>query len=449
MTDDMALVREYAGSNSEVAFATLVSRHVNLVYSVALQQVHDQHLAEEITQAVFIILARKAGKLSSKTILSGWLCRTVRYVSANALKIEWRRKRREQEAHMQSILNEPESEGAWKQIAPLLSVALAQLSEKDHDAIVLRFFEGKNMNEVGVALGVSKNTAKTRVSRAVDKLRRFFMKRGVVLSASVIAGAISANSVQAAPVGLATAVSAAKGTVVVASTANLITTTLKIMAWSKAKTAILAGVAVILTVGVVTGLVSISTTKPKGSSQQPADSASKQNTGTTADRRTPKGTMLVMANAMEAGDAKTYVESYVLATTEELKLKSTLEAMIVAMARFNDALSNKFGGEAAHSVFADMPFAFPTNRIDSLEQKIQGDSATVSLGEKAGRPIQFTKVNGEWRMQPDSFVHLSPAVLGDLYVRVIKALDETTPEISQDKFKTAMEAVDKMKERAR
>ena len=85
--DDMALVREYAQSNSEQAFATLVSRHVNLVYSVALRQVRDPHLAEEITQSAFIILAGKAKSLSPKTILSGWLCRTARYVSANTLSI--------------------------------------------------------------------------------------------------------------------------------------------------------------------------------------------------------------------------------------------------------------------------------------------------------------------------------------------------------------------------
>src|SRR3954454_10295465 len=118
MTDDMALVREFAERNSEEAFATLVSRHVNLVYSVALQQVHDSHLAEEITQAVFIILARKAKSLAPKTVLSGWLCRTARYASANALKIQQRRERREQEAYMQSPLSEPESENAWTQIAP-------------------------------------------------------------------------------------------------------------------------------------------------------------------------------------------------------------------------------------------------------------------------------------------------------------------------------------------
>ena len=110
MNDDMALVREYAAHNSEEAFATLVSRHVNLVYSAALRQVRDPHLAEEITQAVFIILARKAGSLDAKTILSGWLYRTAHYVSAAALKIQRRRQRREQEAYMQSTLHETQSD---------------------------------------------------------------------------------------------------------------------------------------------------------------------------------------------------------------------------------------------------------------------------------------------------------------------------------------------------
>ncbi|MGH7989287.1 MAG: RNA polymerase sigma factor, partial [Limisphaerales bacterium] len=108
MNADLTLLREFAESNSESAFAEIASRHVNLVYSVALRQVRDSHLAEEITQAVFIILARKANSLGDKIILSGWLCRTTRYASANALKIQMRRQQREQEAHMQSILNEAE-----------------------------------------------------------------------------------------------------------------------------------------------------------------------------------------------------------------------------------------------------------------------------------------------------------------------------------------------------
>src|SRR5476651_1512183 len=102
MTDDLDLLRQYARNHSETAFAELVTRHVNLVYSVALRQVRDEHLAGEITQAVFIIFARKADKLSQHTVLAGWLCRTARYNAANALTIQRRRQHREQEAFMQS-----------------------------------------------------------------------------------------------------------------------------------------------------------------------------------------------------------------------------------------------------------------------------------------------------------------------------------------------------------
>ena len=254
MNDDLNLLREFARNNSEEAFAALVSRHVNLVYSVALRSVRDPHLAEEITQAVFIILARKADSLGDKTILPGWLCRTARYASANALTIQRRRQHREQEAYMQSILNEaePMHEETWNQIAPLLDGAMEQLGQKDHDAVVLRFFENKTFAEVGVTLGASEDAAKMRVNRALEKLRKFFMKRGVSSTTAIIAGTISANSVQAAPVTLAksvTAVAIAKGAVASGSTLTLIKGALKIMAWSKAKTAIVVSVGILLAVG--------------------------------------------------------------------------------------------------------------------------------------------------------------------------------------------------------
>ena len=262
LNDDLTLLREYARDNSEGAFAALVSRHVNLVYSVALRQVSDAHLAEEITQAVFIILARKADSLGDKTILPGWLCRTARYAGANALTVQRRRQKREQEAYMQSISNEaePMHEETWNQIAPLLDGALEKLGQKDHDALVLRFFENKNFAEVGAALGASEDAAKMRVNRALEKLRKFFTKRGVSSTTAIIAGTISANFVQAAPVALAkavTAVAVAKGAAASGSTLTLIKGALKIMAWAKMKTAIVAGAVVLLAAGTTTSIITI------------------------------------------------------------------------------------------------------------------------------------------------------------------------------------------------
>jgi len=150
MNDDMALVRDYAASQAEPAFATLVGRHIALVHSVALRQVGDAYLAQDVTQAVFIILARKAGSLGPDTILSAWLYRTACYVAAETRRTRHRREQREQEAYMQSTLNDPEA-GAWEQLSPLLDEAMAGLSEPDRAALVLRFFENKTASEIAAA----------------------------------------------------------------------------------------------------------------------------------------------------------------------------------------------------------------------------------------------------------------------------------------------------------
>ena len=233
----MELMREYVADQSESAFTALVSRHTNLVYSTALRRVGDPQLAEEITQAVFSILAQKADSLGKGTILSGWLYRATCYVSGHACKQELRRRRREQEAYMQSLSDTTESE-LWLQITPLLEEAMLRLGRTDRDALVLRFFEGHSVKEVGAVLGTSEAATKMRLSRAVEKLRAYFFKHGVTSTTTAIAGAISVNSIQAAPVALAktaTAVALAKVSAASASTSILIKGGLRILAWAKVK----------------------------------------------------------------------------------------------------------------------------------------------------------------------------------------------------------------------
>jgi RNA polymerase sigma factor (sigma-70 family) len=207
-TDDSAFLREYAENHSDEAFATLVTRHINLVYSVALRSVGDPHQAEEITQGVFNLLAKKAAQLRHDRALSSWLFQATRLTASNFVRSESRRHHREQEAYMQSLLDETGSD-VWRQIAPLLDDAVAGLSETDRRAIMLRFYEGRNLREVGAALGASEEAAEKRVNRAVEKLRTFFAKRGVTASSAAVGVVLDANAVQAAPVGLAAAISTA------------------------------------------------------------------------------------------------------------------------------------------------------------------------------------------------------------------------------------------------
>ena len=256
MRDDMTLVREFAATQSEPAFAALVARHLALVHSAARRQVGDDHLAGEIAQAVFLILARKAATLGPKTILAAWLYRTTRYTAADALKTRRRRAAREQEAYMQSTLNEPDR-SAWQQsalqIAPLLDEALNELGETDRAALVLRYFENQSAREVAAALRMKEAAVQKRVTRALEKLRARLVKRGVTLTATVIAGAVAANVIQAAPAGLAIKVSmvAVKGAAVATSITTLVKGAVQTMTWVKVKMIAGIGITILIAGGAI------------------------------------------------------------------------------------------------------------------------------------------------------------------------------------------------------
>jgi len=248
---DSDLLERFRKSESDDAFANIVDRYIHLVHSVALRHTANPHHAEEITQAVFIILARRAGSLGPKTILSGWLYTAARLTSANFLRSEMRRSRREQEAFMQSTLEETPQEALWPEFSPLLDTAMARLKPSDRDALVLRYFENKSLPEVGKLLGVGERAAQKRVGRALEKLQRLFAKRGVAATVAIIAAEISSHSVQAASFGLATKITAtaATGSAVAASTLALVKGTIQVMTWLKTKMAVAVGSVTLLAAG--------------------------------------------------------------------------------------------------------------------------------------------------------------------------------------------------------
>jgi RNA polymerase sigma factor (sigma-70 family) len=226
---DQQLLRDYTDCRSEAAFSELVRRHIDFVYSAALRMVCDPHLAEDVTQGVFVAFAKNAAHLTNRPVLSGWLHRTAQNIAAQTVRTIERRRAREQEAVAMNELLANEPSADWEHIAPCLDEALGLLNESDRDALLLRYFERKSAREMAQTLGVSEDAAQKRVNRAVERLREFFAKRGVTVGASGLVVVITANAVQAAPVGLAATI---------ATTAALAGTTLATNATATATKAI-------------------------------------------------------------------------------------------------------------------------------------------------------------------------------------------------------------------
>jgi RNA polymerase sigma factor (sigma-70 family) len=209
---DAQLLRDYAERGTEAAFREIVMRHTDFVYSAAVRQVDSSDLARDIAQSVFTDLARKAqplaGKLAVEASLAGWLYRSTRFAVLNHLRNDRRRAAHERQA-MEQLLANSGSAPDWERIRPILDEAMAELNGDDRDALLLRYFKNQAFRTVGFALGVSDDTAQKRVSRGVERLREFLIKRNVTVGAGGLTVLISANAVQAAPVGLAVTISTA------------------------------------------------------------------------------------------------------------------------------------------------------------------------------------------------------------------------------------------------
>lgn len=205
MNDESELLRRYVSERSDSAFTELVQRKAGLVYSAALRQVGgDTLLAQDVSQSVFIDLARKARALTGREELTSWLYTSTRYAALNALRERQRRVHREQEAHIMEELHRPDITAAdWEKVRPLLDAAICDLPEQDRSAVLLRYFESQPFAAMGTKLGIGESSARMRAERALDKLRGLLAAKGITSTAAVLALVLSTQAVAAPPVGLA------------------------------------------------------------------------------------------------------------------------------------------------------------------------------------------------------------------------------------------------------
>lgn len=264
LKSDAQLLREYAETGADAAFAEIVARHTNLVYSAALRQVRTSDLAADVAQNAFLALLKSAPNLTrnidENASLAGWLCRCARNISLNLRRDEFRRHAREREA-MEQFNSDPDDAIDWGRLAPVLDEAMSELNEPDYDALVLRFFKNNGMNQIGQVLGVSEDAAQKRVGRALEKLKGILAQQGIRTSATALGIAISANAVGSAPVTLVLSISTAASIAGTIQASTAIAAT-KVIAMTTLHKALIGGA---LAAAIGTGIYQVQKTSSSGS----------------------------------------------------------------------------------------------------------------------------------------------------------------------------------------
>jgi RNA polymerase sigma factor (sigma-70 family) len=391
MTPDAELLARFARTNSEDAFAELVKRHVNLVYSAALRQVNgDAHLAQDAAQTVFADLARKAGPLSRRESLTGWLYTGAHFAAAKIVRGENRRRDRE-EKFMREPVHETAPEAGWEQLRPTLDDAMHELGETDREAILLRYFENRPFAEVGAKLGLNENAARMRVERALEKLRAAFAQRGVAATAT-LAAVISANAVQLAPAGLAATLTTAS--VVSAGTGTF--TLFKIMTVTQLKL----GISALFVAGAATALVV---------QHQAQEKLRADNTALTQQLAQLQTDNTSLSNRLAAaGDAQSFPDDKL---NELLKLRGQVGALRQQASELEQARkATSAANQRVHEVEQDLAAT-----LSSKAQFTAHEDATVNAAKQLGLAMRIYQ-NDHDQEYPTSFLQLTNELGGSFTI---------------------------------
>ena len=484
---DAQLLHDYAKDRSDAAFAALIERYLGLVYSSCWRQLRDRHLAEDATQAVFVLVSRKAaaGTLRAQTLAS-WLLSAARYTCANLRRSEMRRRR-----HETAVAMEPQPQAVDGEMLAMLDDALAKLRERDRQAVALRYLQGRPLREVGQVLGVSEEAARKRVDRCVEKLRKYFARRGVATESGAMIGSILATHsganlmTDAARTQLIGGIlhachdAAAGAAPAVLSLAN---GTNAMMRVTKAKAAagfvlMVAGVTAgsWSAVRVLDGTVQTTTARPAADSAAPSTRpvplAITPTTAPDADLSTPFAMLESLSRALKNGDA---AAAYACLNVDPHRTPTAMDCLFaenLAHSRWMRTARAAFprGVPALYQIVpADqvIDVLVALGRAGTTTPTIDGNSATVTLSVPdaaqaafppyarvfvrawSGQVIRFSNVAGQWKLDdvPMRAVDTNTGKAFDTATEIAgmmayaDALDRITAKVRDRRITTAAQA---------
>ena len=412
---DAELLRQYSSSRSEDAFRALIDQYVNMVYSSCWRQLRDRHLAEDATQAVFVLLSQKAGAMRHAN-LAGWLLTTARYACAKIRKMEMRRRRRETAVAME---NSRDGEVQNDELLAMLDEGLSRLRAKDREAVALRYLQGQPFSQVGQALGISEEAARKRVDRCVEKLRKYFARKGIVTAAGALP-AILDQQARAAGLSVEARASLTQGILhachgagAAPAIAALAKGTNIMMQLTRIK---IVSAALLLGVGIAgAGWWSAMRVMADGTNAQPATQpTAEQPQSDDAKYQACRQVLTSIIDAHERGDAEAYKSCLYLSDSADPRLVGSLPVLIdfdLALYRLEKAAFNRFGAQAFgvnfYSGNTNMVFLAEDllARIERKDMRIVGDTVALTPAPPFPRggpwhrgSLYFVNVDGVWKL---------------------------------------------------
>jgi RNA polymerase sigma factor (sigma-70 family) len=406
-----------SASEPPAALSAIVQQHLDMVHATALSQLHDSHLADDATQAVFLLLLRRAANLPPAQFLPGWLYKTTCYVAAELRRQNLRRQRRDQEAHAMPEPRDPSSHAMSQEECTAVHAAIARLPAADRTAVVLSYLEGCTSAETAAALHTTETAVRIRLTRARERLRSLLRRAGITLSAAALVAVLETSKAQAAPAALlpqiqALVQGAAPASHILSLVNGVLHMTLRI------KLLLVASTLVVLAIPLGIFVATLSAQKPT-----PTVAAIPATAPAKVTRLTPKDVILGAYQEAIAGKEDAFLTHFNTLSDSQI---SVLRAMVRDLRSIDlllQAVAHQFGNEARAELERQLPTNVATSDIMNASFRLlDDDHAVANIGQSGPKDIPLIRVNDTWLFDSQ--------ILSKLNTNVVRQLDQQRDQIT-------------------